>query len=230
MNSNTLLYAETLTLKAQGQLILDQVSLSIDSGEWLLLAGPNGAGKSSLISLLLGLNEPDEGRVVRRQGLRLAYVPQRLRFDPNLPVSVERFLRMTETKPTLLHSALKQVGCAGLANTALTDLSGGELQRVLLARAILQQADLLVLDEPMQGVDENSQQRLLGLLQQQQQAGRAILMVSHDLAQTLPLADRVVCLEKSIRCQGSPAELREHPYLQHLSGINNFMQAGQSNA
>src|SRR5690606_33504211 len=135
------------------RLILDRISLRVQAGEIVSLIGPNGAGKTTLLRLLLGLKPTREGQVLRRRGLRIGYMPQRFHTEPSLPLSVQRFMTLTRATAAAAGQALARTGATGLAGRALQSLSGGELQRVLLARALLCTPELLVLDEPAQGVD-----------------------------------------------------------------------------
>ena len=160
MNADCLLQASQVSFSRGGRRILDRVDLQVRAREIVTLIGPNGAGKSSLISILLGLARADSGEVWRRPGLRIGYMPQRLHIDDNMPLTVQRFLRLANPAPAAIAAALAEVGCPALASTPLQAVSGGELQRVLLARALLREPQLLVLDEPVQGVDIGGQAAL----------------------------------------------------------------------
>ena len=134
--------------------VLINIDISVSPGEIVTLIGPNGAGKTTLVRVLLGLLRPDSGEVMKRPGLIVGYLPQQLAIDPVLPMDVRRLLRLTNrpTKGEMLE-ALAETGAAHLIDQAVQDLSGGELQRVLLARALARRPGLLVLDEPIQGID-----------------------------------------------------------------------------
>lgn len=197
------------------------VSLSVAPGEIVTLIGPNGSGKSTTVRLALGLVEPDEGEVVRRPGLSVGYVPQELGFDANLPLDVTRFMRLTRPlKAVEIAAALETVGAEDLARAQLRDLSGGERQRVLLARAVAGQPDLLVLDEPVQGVDFAGEARLYELIDAiRQELGCGVLLISHDLHVVMARTTRVVCLNGHVCCQGAPAEVLASAGYRSLYGL-----------
>ena len=195
-----------LTLHYGERMILNQVDLAVHEGEIVTLIGPNGAGKSSLVRIMLGLQKPSHGKVERRPGVRIGYVPQRLQIDPVMPLTVRRFLTLTQGFDTAtLRDSLSQVGAGQLLDAQMANLSGGETQRVLLARALLRKPQLMFLDEPTQGVDVNSQDELYDLVAQlRDQHGCGILMVSHDLHLVMARSNRVFCLDQQICCTGKP--------------------------
>ncbi|WP_114195124.1 zinc ABC transporter ATP-binding protein ZnuC [Edaphovirga cremea] len=193
--------------------VLSDISLSLKAGRILTLLGPNGAGKSTLVRVVLGLVEPTSGTLQREAGLRIGYVPQKLHLDATLPLTVSRFMRLKPgAKKADILPALKRVQAAHLLNQPMQKLSGGENQRVLLARALLVQPQLLVLDEPTQGVDVNGQLALYDLIDQlRQELGCAVLMVSHDLHLVMAKTDEVLCLNQHICCSGTPEVVSMHP-------------------
>jgi zinc transport system ATP-binding protein len=208
-----LLQAEGITLRLGGKEILSGVSLGVGRGEILTIIGPNGGGKTTLLRIMLGLLKPDRGRVTRAAGLRIGYMPQRITFDPVLPLNVRRFLTLSapQPKPRLLE-VLGEVGGGDLLHSSMQNLSGGELQRVLMARALLREPDLLVLDEPAQGVDVHGQAEIFGLISTiSHQRGCAVVMVSHDLHLVMAATDRVLCLNRHICCTGAPGSVRANP-------------------
>ena len=190
---------------ARGE-ILAGVSLEIARGEIVTIVGPNGAGKTTLLRVLLGLLQPTSGQVVRTPGLRIGYMPQRIQIDPVLPLSVRRFLTLTGHRSRAdLEQVLGEVGALAVIDSPIQGLSGGETQRVLLARALLRDPDLLVLDEPIQGVDVQGQLELFALIGRlRKERGCAVLMVSHDLHLVMAATDRVVCLNRHVCCTGTP--------------------------
>jgi len=192
-----------------GRMILHQVNISLCRGEIVTLIGPNGAGKSTLVKILLGLYQADGGQIRRRPALRTGYVPQNLKLDPSMPITVQRFVNLSPHRRELTAvDALAIVGVAGLAQQSIHHLSGGELRRVLLARALVGKPDLLILDEPAAGVDITGQREIYALIRafhQQHQTG--VLLVSHDLHLVMAATDRVVCLNQHICCQGSPDDI-----------------------
>ncbi|PNU19091.1 zinc ABC transporter ATP-binding protein ZnuC [Geothermobacter hydrogeniphilus] len=205
-NRRTLLELRQVSYARQGRMLVEGVDLRIAAGEILTLIGPNGAGKTTLLKLALGLLPPTSGRIDRFPGLSIGYMPQRLHIDPSFPLSVKRFLHLAgHCRPRQLATTMAETGIEPLAGRAIQNLSGGELQRVLLARALLRNPDLLVLDEPAQGVDVHGQTELYQLLAGlRQRRGCAILMVSHDLHLVMAATDRVVCLNHHVCCTGSP--------------------------
>lgn len=204
-----------------GRPVLQDVSLGIKAGEILTVIGPNGAGKTSLVRIALGLLAPDRGHRQVKPGLSIGYMPQQLGLDPALPLDVRRFLSLARpgVKPADLLPALQEVGATGVLDTPVTDLSGGELQRVLLARALLREPELLVLDEPAQGVDITGQEELYALIAAvRARRGCGVLMVSHDLHLVMAATDHVLCLNRHVCCEGHPESVSAHPEYQRLFG------------
>jgi zinc transport system ATP-binding protein len=215
-----LIEGQDLTLSFGGEAVLDNVSLAISAGEIITLIGPNGAGKSTLVKALLGLQAVDRGKIMRKPGLRVGYVPQKLAIDRVLPMTVKRFLNLTH-RASLAERAevLHHVGASPVLNTQIGDLSGGETQRVMLARALLRKPDLLVLDEPTQGVDVVGQADLYRLIDTiRREQGCAVLMISHDLHLVMAKTDKVVCFNRHVCCSGLPETVRQHPEYRSLFG------------
>jgi zinc transport system ATP-binding protein len=208
-----LLSASGLGYAVRGHQILDAVSLELRQDEIVTLIGPNGAGKTSLVRILLGLKKASCGEIYTRPGIKIGYVPQKLHIDPVLPLRVRDFLLTAgRFDQASLIRALEEVGMQHLLTTAVQALSGGELQRVLLARALLHQPDVLVLDEPAQGVDIIGQQALYQTIKHiRERHACGILMVSHDLHLVMASADQVICLNKHICCTGHPDDVSAHP-------------------
>ena len=201
-------------------LVLRGLNFRIDSGEVVTLIGPNGGGKSTLVRLALGILKPSEGRVRRRPNLRVGYVPQRLAIDATLPLTVGRFLDLPVRRERADKAAvLAETGIAGFGNRAMQTLSGGEFQRALLARALLARPDLLVLDEPAQGVDHAGQAALYRLIADlRDRRGCAVLLVSHDLHLVMAATDRVLCLNGHVCCSGTPEAIGADPAFALLFG------------
>lgn len=216
-----LLAAEGLTVRLGGGEVLSGVSMGIEAGEIVTILGPNGSGKSTLLRALLGMILPDAGRVTRAPGLRVGYVPQKLAIDPSLPLSVRRFLSLPHRVGTAeADAALCRVGMEGSGAKPLAGLSGGQLQRVMLARALLGKPGLLVLDEPTQGLDQPGEAAFYRLIAEVRQAtGAAILMVSHDLHVVMAASDRVICLNHHICCEGTPRVVSAAPEYRALFGL-----------
>lgn len=216
-----LLELEEVTVRRAGRDILSQVSLSLAPGQILTVIGPNGAGKTTLAKAALGLIAPDGGVVRRPGGDEIGYVPQKLSLDPTLPLTVARFLSLARRGRSSLQvgEALAQVGAGHLASSAVQSLSGGEFQRVLLARAILRGPRLLVLDEPDQALDISGQNELYALIGKlRDELGCAVLMISHDLHLVMSATDEVICLHGHVCCAGHPEAVSEHPEYRRIFG------------
>ena len=200
--------------------LLQQVSLKVGRGEILTIIGPNGAGKTTLLRIALGLLPPTTGRVLRQRDISIGYMPQRLHIDPTFPLTVKRFLTLTgKHQRAKILPLLEEVGAAHVLESPLQNISGGELQRVLLARALVREPDLLVLDEPVQGVDVHGQVELYQLITRiRDQHNCAVLMVSHDLHLVMAATDRVLCLNRHICCSGSPEVVSNDPAYLELFG------------
>lgn len=220
MSAEPLLTVENVSLTIGGYLILNDVNLQVASNEIVALIGPNGAGKSSLARIALGLIRPDRGRVWRKPGLRLGYMPQRLTVDATLPLTVQRFVTLSApARREQVQAALAEVGAASIIDAPVQAISGGEMQRALLARALLREPDLLVLDEPVQGVDVNGQYELYDLIGNlRQRRGCGILMVSHELHLVMAATDHVLCLNQHICCSGHPDHVARDPAYLALFG------------
>ena len=215
-----LISAGGLFLTRAGRAILQGVDIDIGAGEIVTLIGPNGAGKTTLVRLLLGLDSPDRGSIRRKVGLVVGYVPQRFEVDRAVPLTAARFVALgRKLSPARIASALAEVGAAGVAERQLGELSGGELQRVILARSLSRSPDLLVLDEPLRGVDyagEAELYALIGRLRTEHRLG--VLLVSHDLHVVMAQSDRVICLNRHVCCSGVPHSVAQHPEYARLFG------------
>ena len=200
--------------------VLHQVCLQVGRGEILTVVGPNGAGKTTLLRVALGLQAPNSGSLYLEPGARIGYMPQRLHLDATFPLSVRRFLAMAApVSASDLASSLQRVGAGHVLHAPLHSLSGGETQRVLLARTLLRQPDLLVLDEPVQGVDVHGQVELYRLIAEvRDERDCGILMVSHDLHLVMAATDRVVCLNRHICCSGAPETVTSDPAYLEMFG------------
>ncbi|MEO0620111.1 MAG: metal ABC transporter ATP-binding protein [Pseudomonadota bacterium] len=203
-----------------GRWLIRDVDLSLQSNEIVTLIGPNGSGKSTTAKMALGLLKPDEGQAIQRDGLTVGYVPQSVTIDWSMPLSVTRFLSLT-SKPRreALDEAMARTGVTHLAKAEVRTLSGGEFQRVLLARAIARKPDLLVLDEPVQGVDYSGEIALYDLISEVRDELRcAVLLISHDLHVVMAATDRVLCLNGHVCCEGSPTNVIESAAYRELFG------------
>ena len=218
-DANILIEAQRLTKRYGSQIALNAVELTIRRGELTTLVGPNGAGKTTLVRLLLGLEQPSSGTVRVRKGVKIGYVPQRIHVDDALPITVRRFLSLGGAKRKLIENVLAEVGVLNALNSPLQMISGGEMRRVLLARALLRTPDLLVLDEPTAGVDLNGQSEIYDLINEvRKQKECAVLMVSHDLHIVMAASDHVFCINHHVCCSGTPDRVSEHPEYLALFG------------
>lgn len=216
----SLIAAEGLGIRFGGQTVLHGVDFAIEPAEIVTVVGPNGSGKSTLLRALLGVVQPSAGRVVRRPGLRIGYVPQKLAIDETLPIDVSRFLSLpVRQSAEAMRRALAWVGAENVADQPLAALSGGQLQRVLLARALLADPGILILDEPTQGLDQPGAAAFYKLIETtRRDYGCAVLLVSHDLHVVMAASDRVICLNGHVCCEGTPHVVRAAPEYRALFG------------
>jgi len=201
--------------------ILRDVDLSVRRREIVTVVGPNGSGKTTLLKVLIGAQPPSEGVVVREAGLKIGYVPQRLAIDQAMPLTVARWLGLSGStaKESRLQIA-ERVGISALLEQQMTSLSGGEFQRALLAQALLVRPDLLVLDEPTQGLDQPAVASFYRLIEDvREDLDCAVLMVSHDLHVVMRSSDHVICLNGHVCCQGTPTLVSAAPEYQALFGF-----------
>jgi zinc transport system ATP-binding protein len=217
-----LLQTENMSLFAGEQELLSGVSLTVSSGEIVTIIGPNGAGKTTLFRVLLGVIPPNTGSIYKKPNLRIGYLPQKITVDPILPLSVSRIMNLTGNfSVRQIENVLDETGVLSLKNKPVYQLSGGEFQRVMLARTLLINPELLVLDEPLQGVDymgELELYKLIGNLRNKHGCG--VLMVSHDLHVVMASTDRVLCLNRHVCCEGEPEDVSQHPEYLRLFGLD----------
>ncbi len=201
-----LLRAEGLSVKRGATTVLRDVDFAIEAKEIVTIVGPNGSGKSSLMKALIGAVPVSAGKVTRRDKLRLGYVPQSLSVDPSMPMTVARFLDLPHQASAQERSkALAEAGAEDLATRQLTDLSGGQFQRAMLARALLNSPEILLLDEPTTGLDQPGQADFYRKIEElRDHLCCAVLMVSHDLHVVMSASDRVLCVNGHICCEGHP--------------------------
>lgn len=216
-----LLSAQKLTVRFGSSEVLSGVTMGISAGEIVTVLGPNGSGKSTLLRALLGIVRAVSGTVTRSAGLRIGYVPQRLTMDRAMPMTVRRFLSLPQrVDDAAADTALGRVGLPGLGAQQMAALSGGQFQRVLLARALLVQPHLLILDEPTQGLDQPGEAAFYRLIEEvRRDTGAGVLMVSHDLHVVMAASDRVICLNHHICCEGTPRVVSNAPEYRALFGL-----------
>jgi len=214
-----LMIGRGLGVTVRGRDVIRDIDLELKRRQILTVIGPNGAGKTTLVRLTLGLIEPSRGEIRRAPGLRIGYMPQRLSIPDSMPLPVRRFLGLANPDPQRLLEDARQVGVTHLLERPMQGLSGGETQRVLLARALLADPDLLVLDEPVQGIDVNGQAELYRLIVRlRDERGCAVMMVSHDLHLVMAATDEVLCINQHVCCSGHPDAVSRHPAYLDLFG------------
>jgi len=211
---------QNLTVRLGSNTALHDVSLAIEAGEIITIVGPNGSGKSTLLRVIIGALKPTSGGIKKSNNLRIGYVPQRLHIDPTLPMTAGRFLGLPHrVDATQILHALEQAGVPELSARQMSRLSGGQFQRVLLARALMNQPDLLILDEATQGLDQPGSAAFYRQIEDvRQQLGCAVLMVSHDLHVVMSASDRVICLNGHVCCEGEPEHVASAPEYRALFG------------
>ncbi len=216
----SLVTVEDLSVSYGANTVLRHVHMIIEPGEIVTIVGPNGSGKTSLLRAIIGAIKPAKGCITRKQGLRIGYVPQKLHIDPTLPISVERFMRLTNhVSRARCAEALEEAGVPDLLKQQMTQLSGGQFQRVLLARALINHPDILLLDEATQGLDQPGSAAFYRQIETvRRETGCAILMISHELHVVMSASDRVICLNGHVCCEGSPAVVASAPEYRALFG------------
>lgn len=220
VNTSLTLSARNINVQYRDHRVLNDVSIELKQSEIVTLIGPNGAGKTTLIRVLLGLLKPDSGTVARDKDLNIAYVPQKVNLHEVLPLRVKDFLLLAKNYPDeKLMDTLNEVQVGHLINKAIQSISGGELQRVLMARALLKEPNFLILDEPAKGVDIAGQQLLYDIIKKIRDNHHCgVLMVSHDLHLVMASTDKVICLNSHVCCTGHPDDVSEHPEYIKLFG------------
>lgn len=213
-----LLSAHNIDFIKNDKKILDNVSIEILRNDFVTIIGPNGSGKSSLIKILIGTQEPNSGKV-ERSDIRIGYVPQRFTSPKTLPISVKSFLNLNKNcSNDEIESIIKETEI-DFADKMLENLSGGEMQKVLLARALTNKPDLLVLDEPAQNLDIGNELKFYQLLDRiYKERGISVLMVSHDLHMVMSASRKVICLFHHVCCSGEPHIVAKDPAFISLFG------------
>ena len=218
-NQNILVKLKDAGFKINDKWLVQGVSLQVEKGKIVTLIGPNGSGKSTTAKIALGIYKKIEGAVEKFTN-NVGYVPQKISIDWTLPLRVNDFMVLTENlKDEIIDEALSLTGVIHLKDKNLSDLSGGEFQRVLLARAISKKPDLLVLDEPVQGVDFTGEIALYELIKKiSDELNCGILLISHDLHTVMSATDHVVCLNGHVCCSGSPTDVAKNDEYKALFG------------
>ena len=216
----SLIQVEDLSVRYGARTALSRVSLRVEPSEIVTIVGPNGSGKTSLLRAIIGAIKPFQGRVVQASSLKIGYVPQKLHIDETLPITVSRFLKLLGGVTAAdIDYALTQAGVPKLTKAQLSQLSGGQFQRVLLARALIAKPDLLLLDEATQGLDQRGSASFYQQIETvRQTTGCAVLMISHELHVVMSASDRVICLNGHVCCEGTPAVVASAPEYRALFG------------
>jgi len=216
----TLIEITNLSVRYGSEPVLQNMNLSLEDGEIVTIVGPNGSGKTTLFKAIIGTAPISTGKVKMRPNLKIGYVPQQLIIDQTLPITVERFLKVAQkTNENALKKALNLMGTENLLKFQMSNLSGGELQRVLLARALIGEPDVLLLDEATQGLDQPGVATFYRKVDDiRKNTDCAVLMISHDLHVVMSASDRVICLNGHICCEGAPDSVASSPEYQALFG------------
>ena len=219
-DARVLIQASSVGLTLGHNRILSHVDFFIRAGEIVTIVGPNGSGKSSLLRVLVGAIPATDGHVVTATGLRVGYVPQRLDLERALPMTVRRFFNLPrKISAEALSTLCQQISVEHLLDQAMIELSGGQMQRVLLARAVLNRPDILVLDEATQGLDQQGSADFYRQIESlRNEMGCAVLMVSHELHVVMSASDRVICLNGHVCCEGAPDVVSSKPEYRALFG------------
>ncbi len=218
-NKKILLKVENVGISVNGKSLVRGVSLEVKKGEIVTLIGPNGSGKSTTAKIALGIYEKIDGKV-KTYTDKIGYVPQKISIDWTLPIRVLDFMTLTEElTQDEINTALNLTGVEHLKDKSLSNLSGGEFQRVLIARAISKQPELLVLDEPVQGVDFKGEIALYKLIKEISEKMKCgILLISHDLHVVMSATDFVICLNGHVCCSGTPHKVVQDNKYRELFG------------
>ena len=219
LNQNILVKLDNVGISINDKWLVKGVSLQVEKNKIVTLIGPNGSGKSTTAKITLGIYKKIQGKVEKYTN-KVGYVPQKISIDWTLPLRVKDFMTLTESLDNeTITEALSLTGVIHLKEKNLSDLSGGEFQRVLLARAISKKPELLVLDEPVQGVDFTGEIALYELIKKIcDELNCGILLISHDLHTVMTATDHVVCLNGHVCCSGSPIDVAKNNEYKALFG------------
>ncbi|MFA8441909.1 ATP-binding cassette domain-containing protein [Yoonia sp.] len=216
----SLISVKNLSVAYGANTVLRNVDFQLDPGEIVTIVGPNGSGKTSLLRAIIGATKPAAGTVTLKPGLKIGYVPQRLHIDPTLPITVERFMRLTgKVTKADCQTALEAAGVPSLLKRQMSQLSGGQFQRVMLAHALINHPDVLLLDEATQGLDQPGSAAFYQQIESvRRDTGCAVLMISHELHVVMSASDRVICLNGHVCCEGAPEIVASAPEYRALFG------------
>lgn len=204
----------------QDKLVVHDVSFTVEPGIFLTIVGPNGSGKTTILKLIIGAYKPTKGTIFRDTDLRIGYVPQKLNVNDTIPMDVNCFLNLGRKFPNKkIQSIAEETGITHLMKVPLLSLSGGQTQRVLYARALLAEPNLLIMDEATQGMDAEGEERFYRLVNDYRaRTNCAIILVSHEMHVVSSFSNWVICLNRHICCQGEPSLIFEDENFVELFG------------
>jgi zinc transport system ATP-binding protein len=212
---------ENICLSLNGQQILRNINLELKKGEIVTLIGPNGGGKTSIARILSGILKPSSGKIFVKKNAKIGYMPQNLQIENTIPLRVIDFLKLNCSKENNPEEIIKKLNLQNILEQSIHHISGGWLQRVLLAQALINNPDILILDEPTRCMDVAAQGEFYKIIEEiEDQKNCAILIISHDLHIVMQRTNKVVCVNKHICCSGNPESINNHPEYLSLFGKN----------
>ena len=210
-----------LEVKYGSKKVLQNINLSLNANEIVTIVGPNGSGKTTLFKAIIGSVPLSKGKISIKPNLRIGYVPQQLKVDQTLPITVERFLKLATRNNNDIEKMIAFFGSENIFREQINSLSGGQMQRVLLARALVNEPEILLLDEATRGLDQPGIAAFYRKIENiSKETNCAVLMISHDLHVVMRASDRVICVNGHICCQGTPENVATSPEYQTLFGSN----------
>ncbi len=210
-----------LEVKYGSKKVLQNINLSLNANEIVTIVGPNGSGKTTLFKAIIGSVPLSKGKISIKPNLRIGYVPQQLKVDQTLPITVERFLKLATRNNNDIEKMIAFFGSENIFREQINSLSGGQMQRVLLARALVNKPEILLLDEATRGLDQPGISAFYRKIENiSKETNCAVLMISHDLHVVMRASDRVICVNGHICCQGTPENVATSPEYQTLFGSN----------
>lgn len=212
-----------ISLKIGSQTIIERISLQLKKGKITTLIGPNGGGKTSIARILLGILKPNTGQVIKHGEMKIGYMPQKISIDKTIPLSARDFILLSTKKVQLDENLVKRLNLEQILNRQVHDLSGGQMQKILFLRALINKPEVLVLDEPTQYMDIAAIEDFYKIIEEiRKEENCAILLISHDLHMVMQKTDIVICINHHVCCQGSPEDINKHPEYLSLFGERNL--------
>ena len=210
-----------LEVKYGSKKVLQNINLSLNANEIVTIVGPNGSGKTTLFKAIIGSVPLSKGKISIKPNLRIGYVPQQLKVDQTLPITVERFLKLATRNNNDIEKMIAFFGSENIFREQINSLSGGQMQRVLLARALVNKPEILLLDEATRGLDQPGIAAFYRKIENiSKETNCAVLMISHDLHVVMRASDRVICINGHVCCEGTPENVATSPEYQTLFGSN----------